>query len=115
MDPERVDVLHRAHGDAGVVGVAHHLVLNLLPADETALDHDLAAGARPETGTDPLAVLVLRLDDPAAGPAKRECRADDGGQADRRKRGVCRFLAVDGARTFHDRAWRIRLTHPVEE
>ena len=42
VDAQRVDVLHRAHGDARVLVVAHDLVLDLLPADEAALDHHLA-------------------------------------------------------------------------
>ncbi len=50
VDAQRVDVLHGAHGDAGVVRVAHHLVLDLLPAHETALDHDLADGAQAQAG-----------------------------------------------------------------
>ena len=56
VDAERVDVLHRADGDARVVGVAHDLVLDLLPADEAPLDHDLADRAGAQAGPDPLAV-----------------------------------------------------------
>ena len=80
--PERVDVLHRADRDARVVGVAHHLVLDLFPADEAALDDHLADRAGPEPGPDPLPVGGLGLDDPAAGPAEGERRADDRRQAD---------------------------------
>ena len=85
VDAERVDVLHRADGDARVVGVAHHLVLDLLPADEALLDHHLADRAGAQAGPDPLAVGRLGLDDAAAGPAERERRADDRRQADRRR------------------------------
>src|SRR5205814_9054288 len=77
MDAERVDVLHRADCDAGVVGVAHHLVLDLLPADEALLDHDLADRARAQTRADALAVRRLALDDPAAGAAEGESRPND--------------------------------------
>ena len=42
--PHRVKVLHVADGDAGVRAVAHHLVLDLLPAGERALDQDLSDG-----------------------------------------------------------------------
>ena len=83
----------RAHRDARVVGVAHDLVLDLLPADEAALDHDLADGTRAQTGADPLAVGGLGLDDAAAGAAERERRPDDGRQADRRERLVGRAVA----------------------
>src|SRR4029078_13468425 len=50
---QRIDVLHRAHGDARVLGVAHDLVLDLLPADEAALDHDLLDPAGAEARADP--------------------------------------------------------------
>ena len=50
VDAERVDVLHRAHRDARVLGVAHHLVLDLLPADEALLDHHLADRAGAQAG-----------------------------------------------------------------
>ena len=69
VDAERVDVLHRAHGDARVVGVAHDLVLDLLPADEAALDHDLADRARPQPGPDALPVGLL-----GARRCRRPCR-----------------------------------------
>ena len=80
--PERVDVLHRADRDARVLRVAHHLVLDLLPADEALLDHHLADRAGAQAGPDPLAVGLLGLDDPAAGPAERERRPDDRRQPD---------------------------------
>ena len=82
VDAERVDVLHRAHGDARVVGVAHDLVLDLLPADEALLDHDLVDRAGAQAGPDALAVGRLGLDDAAAGAAEREGRPDDRRQAD---------------------------------
>ena len=85
VDAERVHVLHRAHGDARVLGVAHDLVLDLLPAHEAALDHDLLDGARPEARADALPVRLLGLHDAAAGAAQRERGPDDGGQADGRR------------------------------
>ena len=41
VDTEWVEVLHVADCDTVVVAVAHHLVLNLLPALETLLDEHL--------------------------------------------------------------------------
>ena len=75
VDAQRVDVLHRAHRDARVVGIAHDLVLDLLPAHEAALDHDLADRAGTQTCPHAFPVLGLGLDDAAAGPAEGERRA----------------------------------------
>ena len=115
VDAQRIDVLHRAHGDARVVGIAHHLVLDLLPADEALLDHDLADRARPEPGADPLPVGGLGLDDAAAGPAEREGGPDDRRQADRRERLVRRAVAGRGRRACDDGARGIGLADPVEQ
>ena len=115
VDAERVDVLHRAHGDAGVVGVAHHLVLDLLPADEALLDHDLADRARAEARPDPLAVGVLGADDAAAGATERERRPDDRRQTDLLERQVGRCPAVRVGRTFDDPAGRVRLADPLQQ
>ncbi len=115
VDAERVDVLHRAHGDARVVGVAHHLVLDLLPADEAALDHDLADRAGAQAGADPLPVGRLRLDDPATRATERERRPDDGRQPDVREGGVGRGRARLRRGPLDDRAGRVRLADPVEQ
>src|SRR4029078_11672923 len=66
VDAQRVDVLHRAHGDTRVLVIAHDLVFDLLPADEALLDHDLADRAGPQAGADPLAIRLLARDAPAA-------------------------------------------------
>ena len=39
----RVEILHVANGNAGIVGVAHYLIFDLFPADEGAFDHNLMA------------------------------------------------------------------------
>jgi hypothetical protein len=82
VDAERVDVLHRADRDAGVVRVAHDFVFDLLPADQAALDHDLVDRAQAQAAPGPLPVRLLGLDDAAARAAHRERRPDDRRQAD---------------------------------
>ena len=49
VDAHRVDILHVADGDAVVGAVAHHLVLDLLPADKGAFEENLIDGACGET------------------------------------------------------------------
>ena len=116
VDAERVDVLHRADGDARVVGVAHHLVLDLLPADEAALDHDLADRARAQAGADALAVGRLGLDDAAAGPAERERRAgrSPAGRSSASASSAEPSRAAWVAPSTID-AGRVRLADPVEQ
>ena len=115
VDAERVDVLHRAHRDARVVGIAHDLVLDLLPADEAALDHDLVDRAGAQAGPDPLPVGRFRLDDPAAGAAQREGRPDDGRQPDLLERPVRGLFTLRGRQPLDDRARRVRLVDPIEQ
>ncbi len=52
MDAYRVEILHVADGDAVVAQVAHHLVLDLLPAAQRLLDQHLLCpvGKRPAQG-----------------------------------------------------------------
>ena len=115
VDAERVDILHRAHGDARVIGIAHDLVLDLLPADEAPFDHDLVDRAGAQAGTDPLPVGRFRLDDPAAGAAQRERRPDDGRQPDLLERPVRGLFTLRGRQPLDDRAWRVRLADPFEQ
>ena len=111
VDAERVDVLHRADGDARVVGVAHDLVLDLLPADEALLDHDLADRAGAQAGADALAIGGLGLDDAAAGAAERERRA---GRWPAGRWSRARPSTSSGFSTIHD-GRRVRLADPVEQ
>ena len=115
VDPQRIDVLHRADRDARVVGVAHDLVLDLAPADQAALDHDLADRAGPQPGPDTLAIGRLGLDDPAAGPAQGERRPDDGRQADLAQGRVGGVVALRGSRTPDDPRRGVWLAESVEE
>ena len=115
VDAERIDVLHRADGDARVVGVAHHLVLDLLPADEAVLDHDLADRAGPEPGPDPLAIGRLGLDDPATGPAEGERRPDDRRQADLVQGGVSGCFSFVVCRPLDDPRRGVGLADPLEQ
>ena len=115
VDAERVHVLHRAHRDARVLGVAHDLVFDLLPADQAALDHHLPDRAGAEAGLDALPVGPLRLDDAAAGPAEGERGPDDGRQADgvQGLLGGCLARVVVGA--LDDERGRVRLVDAFEQ
>lgn len=50
VDTKRIKVLHVAHGDAVVVGIADHLVFDLLPALERLLDKDLRGEGQGASG-----------------------------------------------------------------
>ncbi len=115
VDAQRIDVLHRADRDAGVVRVAHHLVLDLLPADEAALDHDLADRAGAEAGANPLAVFLLGLDDAAARPAERERGPDDRREADVHQGSRLRGGPLLEGAPLDDERRRIRLPDPIEQ
>jgi hypothetical protein len=73
VDAHRVEVLHVADGDAVVAEVAHHLVLDLLPALEVLLDEHLGDAAV-EGASGGLVELRLGGDDAAALAAEREAR-----------------------------------------
>ena len=70
VDAHRVEVLHVADRDAGVGGVAHHLVLDLFPALQGALQQHLADGARVEAAPDrDIEVLVVADEPPPVPPS----------------------------------------------
>ena len=82
MNPHRVHVLHVADGDAGVRAVAHHFVLNFLPADQATFNENLPdwAGCKPHSRL--LIKLFRRIRDTTARSAKRVGGPYDHGQAE---------------------------------
>ena len=113
MHPERVDVLHRADRNAGVLGVTHHLVFDLLPADEATLDHHLANRAGAQAALHALPVLLLSGDDAAARTAEGEGGANDGGEADLRECLLRGLHALVVAGPLHHGARRGRLPDAI--
>ena len=82
VDAHRVEVLHVADRDAGIGRIPHHLVLDLLPSPQRALDQDLVDRRGVEAaGRDPLEV-GLGGDEAAACSAQRVRRPDDQRQPD---------------------------------
>src|SRR5262249_43123279 len=77
VDAHRIQVLHVTDGDTGVVGVPHHLVLDLFPATEEALHHHLVARRETHPALADLDQLFRRVRDTAAGAAQRVGGADD--------------------------------------
>ena len=78
MHAHRIDVLDRADDDEVVCDVAHHLELELLPADDGLFDEQLVNRAHLEAAIDELAELFDVVGDAAADAAHRERRPDDG-------------------------------------
>ena len=68
----RVEILDRADDDDVVVVVAHHLELELLPADQAALDEDLRRRRLVEAVPDDLLEFLAIVGDAAARSAERE-------------------------------------------
>ena len=77
MHPHRVEVLHAADRDRRVGGIAQHLELDLIPAQQAALDQDLADRARCQPRGQPVPSLVARRREAAPATAQGERRADD--------------------------------------
>jgi hypothetical protein len=78
----RIDVLDGADDDAVVRLVAHHLHLKLFPSQHRFFDQHFGGRRGVEPALDDLDEFGLVIGNAAAGAAKRERGADDGGQAD---------------------------------
>src|SRR5207245_7650548 len=68
----RIDVLDRADDDEVVADVAHHLELELLPADHRLLDEDLVDRTELDAALREVAELLDVVRDAAADAAERE-------------------------------------------
>ena len=112
MHAHRIDIFDRADDDAIVLAVAHHLHLELLPAEERFLDQDFGGGRGDQAAADDMLELLAVIRDAAAGAAEREGRADDRGQPgafEHRKR------LVERVRDAAARAFQPDLVHRVAE
>jgi hypothetical protein len=96
VNAHRVDVLHVTDGDAVVAPVAHHFVLNLLPAAQILLDQHLGH-AIGEAAAQRLVEVSLSLDDAAALAAKGETSAQHHWEADLAGGGACLVGRAAGA------------------
>jgi hypothetical protein len=107
VDTHRVQVFDRADDHHVVRSVPHHLELELLPADDAALDQHRADWRQLEPPPDDLLELVAVVGDPSAGPAEREGGTNDCGVA-----GIvyCLERRLDAA---HGTASRGRQTDPL--
>ena len=103
----RIEVLDRAHDDAVVRVVAHHLHLVLLPADQRFLDQKLVGRGWPRTALADLDELFHVVGDAAAGAAEGEGRTDDGREADTALHLQRLFHAVGDGRTRRPRPMRV--------
>ena len=114
MDAHRVDVLDRADDDAIVLFVAHHLHLELFPAEHALLDQNLVGGRSVDAALHDLDQFASRVGDAPAGAAHGEARADDRGQADVGHRGqrLAQRLHLMRARRLEADA-RHRLAEPL--
>ena len=74
MDAHRVDILHVTDGDRSIVGIPHHLVLDLLIALHTLLYQYLVYRRQSQSILHDLPALFLVLRETAAGSAQGESR-----------------------------------------
>ena len=82
VDPHRVDVLDRADDHDVVVAVAHHLELELTPAEHRLLDEHLADRRRGDASGDDSLIVGTGVRDAATLAAEREGGAHDRRQAE---------------------------------
>ena len=82
VDAHRIEILDRADNDDVIGTVAHHLELELFPADDRLLDQDLSNRAEIESAGDELIEFVAVVGDATAGAAKRETRPQHAGKPD---------------------------------
>ena len=111
VDAHRVEVLHVADGDAVVAPVAHHLVLDLLPAAQALLDQHLGHAAG-EGAAQRLVEVGLGLHDAAALAAQGEAAAQHHREADLAGRGP---RLVGGAAGAAARGGYADLRQPLDE
>ncbi len=99
MHAHRIEVLDRADDDAVVLAVAHHLHLELFPAEQGLLDQHLGGRRQVEAAVDDLLELLDVVGHAAAGAAHGEAGADDHRIADLRLDGAPFLDAVGHAGT----------------
>ena len=87
---DRIQVFHVADGDAVSCSVAHHFVLDFLPAGDAALHQNLPHSRKTETVLKNLAELCRIMCNTAAGAAQRVGRTQNNREADL----FCEFYTV---------------------
>ncbi len=81
VDAHGIQVLNGAHHDHVVIEVAHHLQLELLPAQDALLHQHLPDGRQVQAPAQDGLELLDVVGDAAAGAAQGEAGAQDGGKA----------------------------------
>ena len=74
VNANRIDVLHITYGDAVAVGIAHYLILDFLPACDTALYQHLSHTAQTKSVGKNVNQLLLIVGDTTAASAQRKSR-----------------------------------------
>ena len=101
VDAHRVYVFHVADRDAVVRAVAHHLVLDFLPADQRLLDQHLVYRAGRESAVHYLVELLPVVGDASSRAAQCVSRPDDHRQPDLIQRVVSVFHGFDDGGRRH--------------